>query len=63
MHWNHLREEHPFGIFPAGEVSTYKDGKLIVDRPWEEAAIKLIRKAEVPIVPIYFHAREQQIVL
>ena len=50
---NHLREEHPLGIFPAGEVSTYKDGKLIVDRPWEEAAIKLIKKAEVPIVPIY----------
>lgn len=53
----HLREGHPLGIFPAGEVSTYKDGKLVVDRPWEEAAIKLIRKAEVPVVPIYFHAR------
>ncbi|MGI9547227.1 MAG: GNAT family N-acyltransferase [Flavobacteriaceae bacterium] len=58
---NHLREEHPLGIFPAGEVSTYKDGKLIVDRPWEEAAIKLIRKAEVPIVPIYFHARNSKL--
>ena len=53
----HIREGHPLGIFPAGEVSTYKDGKLIVDRPWEEAAIKLIRKAEVPVVPIYFHAK------
>ncbi|MEM7382612.1 MAG: 1-acyl-sn-glycerol-3-phosphate acyltransferase, partial [Bacteroidota bacterium] len=50
----HLREGHPLGIFPAGEVSTYKDGKLIVDKPWEEAALKLIRKAEVPVVPIYF---------
>ncbi len=53
----HLQQGHPLGIFPAGEVSTYKDGKLVVDRPWEEAAIKLIRKAEVPVVPIYFHAR------
>lgn len=53
----HIREGHPLGIFPAGEVSTYKDGKLIVDRPWEEAAIKLIRKANVPVVPIYFHAK------
>ena len=53
----HLQEGHPLGIFPAGEVSTYKDGKLVVDRPWEEAAIKLIRKAEVPVVPIYFHAK------
>lgn len=53
----HLQEGHPLGIFPAGEVSTYKDGKLVVDKPWEEAALKLIRKAEVPVVPIYFHAR------
>ena len=30
----HLLECHPLGIFPAGEVSTYKDWKLIVDRPW-----------------------------
>ncbi len=57
----HLREGHPLGIFPAGEVSTYKDGKLVVDKPWEEAAIKLIRKAEVPVVPIYFHARNSRL--
>ncbi|WP_435624391.1 GNAT family N-acyltransferase [Flagellimonas sp.] len=57
----HLRDGHPLGIFPAGEVSTYRDGKLVVDRPWEEAAIKLIRKAEVPVVPIYFHARNSRL--
>lgn len=57
----HLQEGHPLGIFPAGEVSTYKDGQLIVDRPWEEAAIKLIRKAEVPVVPIYFHAKNSKL--
>ncbi|MBZ0327925.1 MAG: lysophospholipid acyltransferase family protein [Altibacter sp.] len=57
---SHLREEHPLGIFPAGEVSTYKDGKLVVDRPWEVAAMKLIKKAEVPVVPIYFHAKNSK---
>ncbi len=57
----HLREGHPLGIFPAGEVSTYKDGKLIVDKPWEEAAIKLIKRAEVPVVPIYFHAKNSRL--
>lgn len=57
----HLQEGHPLGIFPAGEVSTFKDGQLIVDRPWEEAALKLIRKAEVPVVPIYFHARNSRL--
>jgi putative hemolysin len=57
----HLNDGHPLGIFPAGEVSTYKDGKLIVDKPWEEAALKLIRKAEVPVVPIYFHAKNSKL--
>ena len=57
----HLREGHPLGIFPAGEVSTYRDGKLVVDRPWEEAAIKLVKKAGVPVVPIYFHAKNSRL--
>ena len=57
----HLRAGHPLGIFPAGEVSTYRDGKLIVDKPWEEAALKLIRRAEVPVVPIYFHAKNSRL--
>ncbi|MEP3838867.1 MAG: lysophospholipid acyltransferase family protein [Algibacter sp.] len=57
----HLRAGHPLGIFPAGEVSTYRDGKLVVDRPWEEAAMKLIQKAEVPVVPIYFHAKNSKL--
>ncbi|MEL4306605.1 lysophospholipid acyltransferase family protein [Joostella sp. CR20] len=57
----HLREGHPLGVFPAGEVSTYRDGKLIVDRPWEEAAMKLVKRAEVPVVPIYFHAKNSKL--
>ncbi|MET2983658.1 lysophospholipid acyltransferase family protein [Aureibaculum conchae] len=57
----HLRDGYPLGIFPAGEVSTYKDGKLIVDKPWEEGAIKLIHKANVPIIPIYFHAKNSRL--
>ncbi|MFL9844211.1 GNAT family N-acyltransferase [Flavobacterium rhizosphaerae] len=57
----HLDEGKPLGIFPAGEVSTYKDGKLIIDRPWEESAIKFIKKANVPVVPIYFHAKNSRL--
>ena len=53
----HLSDGKPLGMFPAGEVSTYKDGKLVVDKTWEEGAIKVIRKAQVPVVPIYFHAQ------
>lgn len=57
----HLREGKPLGIFPAGEVSTYKDGKLNVDKPWEEGAVRLIQKANVPVIPIYFHAKNSRL--
>lgn len=57
----HLSDGKPLGIFPAGEVSTYKDDKLVVDKPWEEGAIKLIKKANVPVVPIYFHAKNSKL--
>ncbi len=53
----HLRDGGCMGIFPAGEVSTEKSGNIYIDRPWEEAAVKLIQKAGVPVVPVYFHAR------
>ena len=59
--FRHLSDGKPLGIFPAGEVSTYKDGKLMVDKPWEEGAIKVIRKAQVPVVPIYFHAKNSRL--
>lgn len=57
----HLSQGKPLGIFPAGEVSTYKDDKLVVDKPWEEGAIKIIKKAQVPVVPIYFHAKNSRL--
>ena len=57
----HLHQGYPLGIFPAGEVSTYKDGKLVVDKPWEEGAIKIIKKAKVPVIPIYFHAKNSKL--
>tara|TARA_R110001592_G_scaffold47167_2_gene149654 strand:+ start:1569 stop:3380 length:1812 start_codon:yes stop_codon:yes gene_type:complete len=56
----HLQEGKPLGIFPAGEVSTYRDGKLKVDKPWEEGAVRLIKKAKVPVIPIYFHAKNSR---
>ncbi|MFZ0490809.1 MAG: lysophospholipid acyltransferase family protein [Salegentibacter sp.] len=54
---SHLREGHALGMFPAGEVSTYKDQRLIVDKPWEPVAMRLVQKAKVPVIPIYFHAK------
>ena len=53
----HLKEGKPLGIFPAGEVSTLREEKSIVDRPWTDEAIKFLKKARVPILPVYFHAK------
>jgi putative hemolysin len=39
----HLSDGKPLGMFPAGEVSSYRR-KLMVDKPWEEGAIKVIEK-------------------
>ncbi len=58
---NHLRLGRPLGIFPAGEVSTKKEDSLIVDKQWEPPIMKLIQKANVPVLPIYFHAKNSAI--
>lgn len=51
----HLKKGYPLGIFPAGEVSTYnKHSKTITDKVWNTNVIKLIKKVEVPVLPIYF---------
>lgn len=57
----HLSEGKPLGIFPAGEVSNFEEDDAIVDKPWEEGAIKLIKKAAVPVIPIYFHAKNSKL--
>lgn len=58
----HLKEGHPLGIFPAGEVSAYqKDLRTITDGQWSAQSIKLIKKAEVPVVPIYFDGKNSRL--
>src|SRR6202000_761674 len=53
---NLLAEGTPIGIFPAGEVSTFKiDKREVTDRLWHPVVGKIIAKAKVPVVPIYFH--------
>ena len=51
----HLEAGHPLGIFPAGEVSTFQpQTRRVTDKVWNKSAIKLIRKARVPVIPVYF---------
>ncbi|GET26162.1 lysophospholipid acyltransferase family protein [Prolixibacter sp. NT017] len=54
--FDHINEGGVLSIFPAGEVSTkYNSANFIADREWLYPAIKFIRKADVPVVPIFFH--------
>ena len=51
-----LNNGTPIGIFPAGEVSTYQiNQQQITDKMWHPVVGKLINKAKVPVLPIYFH--------
>ena len=54
-----LRDGAPLGLFPSGAVSdlSIREGFRIRDRQWQEAALKLIRKAGVPVIPVRFFDR------
>ena len=53
--FSHLKKGHPMGFFPAGAMSSFdKKQKKICDRSWMHSIIRLIRKANVPVFPVYF---------
>lgn len=52
---NHLKEGNSLGIFPAGEISSYNsEGNIISDQQWKKSALRFIKDADIPIIPIYF---------
>ncbi len=58
----HINEDKPLGLFPAGEVSSYQtNSRKITDRQWSTSALKLVKKAEVPVVPVYFSGQNSLI--
>ena len=50
-----LRNGGSLALFPAGEVSTTYGTSVIRDKTWSPTMIKLIKSANVPVVPVYFH--------
>jgi len=54
-----IRDGHPLGLFPSGAVADLKPREhwTLSERDWQDAAIRLIRKARVPVVPIRFFDR------
>ena len=58
----HLSNGGCVGIFPAGEVSNKNNPfSEILDKEWEKPAVKLIKMAKVPVVPMYFHAKNSKL--
>lgn len=52
----HVKDGHGLGIFPAGEVSAFNQSLFnVADKQWNDSILKLIKGAEVPVVPVYFH--------
>ncbi|HEX2970002.1 MAG TPA: GNAT family N-acyltransferase [Bacteroidales bacterium] len=61
---NHLRDGHCIGIFPAGEESMHIEiSNIITDKVWLNPAIKFIRNANVPVIPVYFHGTRSRLSL
>jgi len=64
----HLAAGGSLGLFPAGEVSTRQRPKRrtslkrrsVEDIPWPDSIIKLIRNANVPVIPVYFEAENSK---
>ena len=53
--FKHLDAQNALGVFPSGEVSSYNVHSIgISDRQWQKPVLKMIKKAEVPVVPVFF---------
>lgn len=52
---NQVRSGRPLGFFPAGAVSKVNWRGRLADRRWQPNVIRIIKKLEVPVIPIYFH--------
>ena len=60
--FDHIRNGKPLGFFPAGSVSRlkFRGGKFVIhDREWQESVLKIIQKADAPIIPIHIECRNR----
>ena len=57
-----LRSGEPLCIFPSGAVADLKPKErwTLSERDWQDAAIRLIQKARVPVIPVRFFDRNSR---
>ncbi len=55
-----IQKNNPMGFFPSGAVSNlyFKNGRFVIeDRDWQPAVLKIIQKAEIPVIPVHISGR------
>ncbi|MBL7952247.1 MAG: lysophospholipid acyltransferase family protein [Flavobacteriales bacterium] len=58
----HVKEGHALGIFPAGEVSSWRtELKAVADPRWKTPVIKLAQHVAAPVVPVWFDGANSMI--
>ena len=57
-----IRDGGPLCLFPSGAVADLqpKEHWTLSEREWQDAAIRLIRKARVPVIPVRFFDRNSR---
>ncbi len=56
----HIADGHGLGVFPAGEVSRYHGHDYPEDLPWSTSIARIIKKAEVPVIPVFWDGRNSK---
>ncbi len=56
--FQYIKEGNALGIFPAGDVLEHASENFkSTENQWQENIVTLIKKMEVPIIPVYFYGK------
>jgi putative hemolysin len=56
----HIAAGNGLGVFPAGEVSRYHDHDYPEDLPWSTSIARIIKNANVPVIPAFWDGRNSK---
>ena len=57
----HIAAGNGLGVFPAGEVSRYHDHDYPEDLPWSTSIARIIKNANVPVIPAFWDGRNSKL--
>jgi putative hemolysin len=53
----HIKNGGVLCLFPAKETNTWDETRMVTDKIWRISVIKLIKKMEVPVIPVLFQLK------